>query len=97
MNISHIAKLARLHLTGEEAGLYESQIDSILKYVNKLQELDTEGVPELQHAIYVTNVFREDEISRADSDSRECCLENFSHRKEDLLQVPGVFNNETSL
>lgn len=91
MDIKHIAKLSRLHITEEEARSYGNQLGSILEYVNKLQELDTTSVPELQHALEVTNVFREDVVAGCDSDTRERALENFSNRKEDLLQVPGVF------
>lgn len=91
MDIKHIARLARLHITDEEAKTYESQIGSILEYVDKLQELNTDDVPELQHAIDVTNVFREDVAHGCEVDVRERALENFSNRKEDLLQVPGVF------
>lgn len=91
MDIKHIARLARLHLTEEEAKTYESQLGSILEYVDKLQELNTDNVPELQHAIDVTNVFREDTVEGCPADIREKALENFSNRKEDLLQVPGVF------
>ena len=91
MDIQHIAKLSRLHITQEEALQYEGQLGSILTYIEKLQELDTQNVPELQHAIDVTNVFREDVPEGSVPEQRDRALDNFSHRKEDLLQVPGVF------
>ncbi len=91
MDIKHIARLARLHVSETEAKTYESQLGSILEYVDKLQELNTDQVPELQHAIDVTNVFREDIPEGCDPNVRERALENFSNRKEYLLQVPGVF------
>lgn len=92
MNIEHIAKLARLHLTSQEKEEYENQLSSILEYVNTLQELDTDNVPELQHAIDVTNVFREDTIEGCVPNVRERAIENFSNRKDDLLQVQAVFD-----
>lgn len=92
MDIKHIAKLARLHITAEEAATYNDQLGSILEYVNKLQELNTDDVPELQHVMNATNVFREDVVEGCDSSVREKALENFSNRKEDLLQVQSVFD-----
>ncbi len=95
MDIKHIAKLARLYLIEEEAETYKNQLGSILEYVDKLQELNTDDVPELQHAIEVTNVFREDVVEGCDPDVRERALNNFSNRKEDLLQVQAVFELRT--
>lgn len=91
MDIKHIAKLSRLHVSEEEVQTYKTQLGSILEYIDTLQELDTENVPELQHAIDVTNVFREDVIEGCDEQTHQQLLTNFSNRKEDLLQVPGVF------
>lgn len=92
MDIDHIAKLARLHLTEKEKALYKSQLGSILEYIDKLQELDTDKVEELQHAIDVQNVFREDLVDGCEEDVRQRALDNFSNRKDDLLQVQGVFD-----
>jgi aspartyl-tRNA(Asn)/glutamyl-tRNA(Gln) amidotransferase subunit C len=95
MNIKHIAKLARLYITEEEAETYKNQLGSILEYIDKLQELNTDDVPELQHAIEVINVFRQDVVEECDADVRRRALENFSNRKEDLLQVQAVFDERT--
>lgn len=38
--ISHVAKLARLELTAEEAALFEAQLDPILAMIDKLKEVD---------------------------------------------------------
>ncbi len=95
MDIEHIAKLARLHLTEEEAATDKTQMSSILEYIDKLQELNTDDVPELQHAIEVINVFREDVVEACDPTVRERALNNFSNRKEDLLQVQAVFDART--
>jgi aspartyl-tRNA(Asn)/glutamyl-tRNA(Gln) amidotransferase subunit C len=95
MDIKHIAKLARLYITEEEAEMYKNQLGSILEYIDKLQELNTDDVPELQHAIEVTNVFRQDVVEGCEPDVRTRALENFSNRKEDLLQVQAVFDERT--
>ncbi len=93
--IRHIAKLARLHIEEEEIEDYREKLESILEYVEKLQELNTDDVPELQHAADVSNVFRDDEIGGCDSAIRERIVDNFSNREGDLLKVQAVFENRT--
>ena len=91
MDIKHIAKLSRLHVSEEEIQMYQQQLGSILEYFDTLQEIQTDGVAELQHALDVTNVFREDVIDECPLDVKKAILDNFPNRKDDLLQVPGVF------
>ncbi len=61
--VLHVADLARLSLMPEEIEVVTRQLNDILAYVEKLQELDTEGVEPLAHVIPVFNVFREDAVS----------------------------------
>ena len=51
--IEHIAALARLYLSEEEKALYGSQLSSILDYMEKLNELDTITLPEMNTATIV--------------------------------------------
>lgn len=90
-DVKHIAKLSRLHLTDAEIEQYKDQLSSILEYVQKLQEVNTDNVLELQHALDVTNVFREDVVEGCDSDTRDRALENFSSRNGDLLETQSVW------
>jgi len=55
-DVKKIAKLSRLHLTDAEINAYQTQLGSILSYVDKLQSVETEGVAELQHAVPMENV-----------------------------------------
>jgi aspartyl-tRNA(Asn)/glutamyl-tRNA(Gln) amidotransferase subunit C len=93
--VRHIAKLARLHLEDEELESYQEQLSSILDYVAKLQELDTEGVKELQHGADLSNIFRDDETVVCSEDVRTRSIENFSNHEGDLLKVQAVFDNRT--
>lgn len=93
--IKHIAKLSRLSLTDEEIEQFKNQLGSILAYVQKLQEVNTDDVPELQHALHVTNVFRADAEEACDPDVRKRAIENFSNRSENLLEVQAVFEGRT--
>ena len=61
-DVRHIAKLARLNLSDEEVAKFSTDLTSILQYIEKLQEVDTEGVEPTEQVTGMTNSFREDEI-----------------------------------
>jgi aspartyl-tRNA(Asn)/glutamyl-tRNA(Gln) amidotransferase subunit C len=60
-DVGYVAKLARLKLTDEETRLFQKQLSDVLKYAEKLKEVDVSHVEASAHAIPVFNVFREDE------------------------------------
>ena len=62
MNIDYVAKLARLELSPEEKERFAKQLDDILKYIEKLNTLDTKNVHPTAHALPLKNVWRNDEI-----------------------------------
>lgn len=86
--VSHVAHLARLSLRPEEIELFTRQLNDILEYVAKLQELDTAGVLPLAHVIPVSNAFREDMVEVGLN--RELALENAPAREEGSFVVPRV-------
>jgi aspartyl-tRNA(Asn)/glutamyl-tRNA(Gln) amidotransferase subunit C len=59
----HVALLARLELDDAEIERYTWELNRILEHIEKLQELDTEGVEPTSHAVPLSNVFRPDEPS----------------------------------
>jgi aspartyl-tRNA(Asn)/glutamyl-tRNA(Gln) amidotransferase subunit C len=87
-DVLHVAQLARLSLRPEEIDLFTRQLNDILGYVAKLQELDTAGVPPLAHVLPVTNAFREDRVRGGLP--RELTLENAPAREEGSFVVPRV-------
>ena len=86
--ISHVANLARLRLSPEEVEAMARQLDDILTYVAKLNELDTEGVTPTTHAISIVNAFREDEVKP--SLDREKTLANGPQQNGESFVVPRV-------
>ena len=60
--VEHVARLARLALKPEELEALTGQMDAILGYVDKLNELDTEGIEPTAHAVPMENAFREDVV-----------------------------------
>lgn len=57
-----IAKLSRLELTEEEITTYSHQLSEVLNYIDKLKEVETEGVEETSQVTGLENVFRADEV-----------------------------------
>ncbi|MDI6853341.1 MAG: Asp-tRNA(Asn)/Glu-tRNA(Gln) amidotransferase subunit GatC [Deltaproteobacteria bacterium] len=86
--VLHVATLARLSLKPEEIETFTRQLNDILAYVAKLQEVDTEGVPPLAHVIPLSNAFREDEVQP--SLDRDESLANAPEREEGAFVVPRV-------
>ncbi len=58
--VAKVAHLARLRVSDEELDRMTAQLGAILGYVERLSEVDTEGIEPLAHAVERTNVFRED-------------------------------------
>lgn len=50
-DVEKIADLARLDLTAEETGLFTEQLSSIIRHVEKLNELDTADVQPMSHCV----------------------------------------------
>ena len=61
LDVAYVAKLARLNLTLDETQLFQNQLGRVLKYADKLSEVDVSHVEAAAHAIPIFNVFREDE------------------------------------
>ncbi|MCK8600392.1 Asp-tRNA(Asn)/Glu-tRNA(Gln) amidotransferase subunit GatC [Desulfoferrobacter suflitae] len=87
--IRHVAKLARLELQEEEERLMTDQMNNILSYMDKLNELDTSAVAPTTHAIRLQNVFRKDQVEP--SLEREEVLANAPQSDGASFVVPKVF------
>ena len=60
--VRHVAQLARLELSDQEETQMTEQMNQVLTYMDKLNELDTSKIPHTTHAIQLQNVFRQDEV-----------------------------------
>lgn len=60
-DIEHMATLARLKLTPDEKERLSAQLGTVLKYIEKLNELNTDDVEPTAHVLGLNNVFRDDE------------------------------------
>lgn len=86
--VKRIAKLAKLNLSEEEEISFQKELSSILDYMDKLNEIDTNDVEPLSHPIPVENIFREDKVEK--SISREEALKNAPDATEEFFKVPKV-------
>jgi aspartyl-tRNA(Asn)/glutamyl-tRNA(Gln) amidotransferase subunit C len=60
IDVNYVANLARLNLTEEESTTFQRQIEDILGYINKLEELNIDGIEPTAHASPVYDRIRED-------------------------------------
>ncbi len=88
--VRHIGKLARLKLSEAEVERFSEQLSDILAYVEKLEQLDTEGIEPYAHALGVTNVFRADEPGEPLTPSD--ALANAPGRDRNFFTVPKVLD-----
>jgi aspartyl-tRNA(Asn)/glutamyl-tRNA(Gln) amidotransferase subunit C len=58
--VLHVARLARLKLTDEEVERMAVELSAVLDHIEKISELDLEGVEPTSHVVPVENVLRED-------------------------------------
>ena len=84
--IEYVGILAQLELSDTEKEQAKEDMGKLLDYIDKLGELDTEGVEPMSHVFPVKNVFREDQVTNGDT--REEILKNAPDQKEGAFKVP---------
>ncbi|MFQ6079230.1 MAG: Asp-tRNA(Asn)/Glu-tRNA(Gln) amidotransferase subunit GatC [Thermodesulfobacteriota bacterium] len=87
-DVEYVAKLARLDLSDEEKDEFAVQLNDILTYMDKLNELDTKQVEPTSHVIPIMNVFRSDEV--LESLPRESSLGSAPEAEKDFYKVPKI-------
>ena len=86
--VEHIAHLARLEFKEQEIEAFTKQLDNILTYFDKLQEVDTASVEPTSHAVRIMNVFREDAVKN--SIPSEASLKNAPQEEGSCFRVPKI-------
>ena len=89
--IKHLEELARIKLNDKERELYSDQLSSILEYVNKLREVDVEGVEPTGHAGEAENVWREDAVIDSSNEVKKRIMDNAPELVKKLFKVKSVF------
>lgn len=84
--VLHVARLARLDLTEDEVEQMTGELSGVLQHIEKIGELDLEGVPPTSHVVEVTNALRADEPRP--SWPREQMLAAAPATRDDGFEVP---------
>jgi aspartyl-tRNA(Asn)/glutamyl-tRNA(Gln) amidotransferase subunit C len=86
--VIQIAQLARLRLSAGEVEMFTRQLNDVLLYVAKLNELDTTDVPPMTHVLDLTNAFRADVVGAGLSP--EAALANAPQQQRQAFVVPKI-------
>jgi len=86
--IQDIAKLAKLEFDAKSTEEMKSDLEKILTFVDKLNEIDTDGVNPLIYMSDEMNVLRADEIT--EETSQKDALKNAPSKDSDYFKVPTV-------
>jgi len=87
-DVEHVAMLARLEFSAEEVEEFTKQLNDILGYMDKLNQLDISGVEPTAHVLGIDNVMRED-ITRKYFDNKTA-LKNAPDKEDGMFKVPKI-------
>ncbi len=86
--VKHVAHLARLAITEEEAEMFADQLAAITKFADELNELDTTDVAPTTHVLPLVNVLRDDKsVPGLD---REKMMQNVKEEEAGQVKVPTI-------
>lgn len=86
--VKHVAHLARLAITEEEAVNFQKQLDGIITFFEQLNELDTDHVVPTSHVLDIKNVLREDVAK--EGLPQELVLKNAPDQQDGQIKVPAI-------
>ena len=86
--IEKLAHLSRLEFSEEEKEDIKNDLEKMIGFIDKLNELDTTGVEPLLHVSENINIFREDKVNG--EISREDVFRNAPLHNGDFFKVPKV-------
>ena len=90
--VKKVAALARLEMPEADLARMAEQLNAILKYVDQLSTVNTDGVEPMAHPLPIQNVFRDDEP--IPSLPVDAALQNAPNRLADFFGVPAVFDTD---
>ena len=94
--VEKIAKLARIHITESEKEKYSTELSKILRYADKLNELNTDKIPETSQTTGLVNVYRKDvatlewKVDKDEAKNTEKLLANAPEKKDNYIKVKQI-------
>ncbi|MBI2462840.1 MAG: Asp-tRNA(Asn)/Glu-tRNA(Gln) amidotransferase subunit GatC [Candidatus Spechtbacteria bacterium] len=96
--VLHVAKLAKLSITDDEAESFRGDLSAVLTFVEKLQEVSVEGVKPTSQAGDLKSIMRDDERDGVNEEKEkmraEGMIAQLPSKQDNLLKVPTVFENK---
>ncbi|MEM8485651.1 MAG: Asp-tRNA(Asn)/Glu-tRNA(Gln) amidotransferase subunit GatC [Bacteroidota bacterium] len=89
-DVKYIAALARLSFSEDEQARLAGEMNAILSYMAKLDELNTDDIPPMTHVLDVNNVFRAEDVEQRISHDE--ALKNAPDADSDYFRVPKVIS-----
>jgi aspartyl-tRNA(Asn)/glutamyl-tRNA(Gln) amidotransferase subunit C len=86
--VEHVAQLARLQFDDEQLELFVNQLNAILDYFDKLQDLDTRDCEPTSHVVPINNAFRND--AEEGFSDKELLLKNAPSEENNCFKVPKI-------
>ncbi|MDQ0272920.1 Asp-tRNA(Asn)/Glu-tRNA(Gln) amidotransferase subunit GatC [Cytobacillus purgationiresistens] len=86
--VKHVANLARLAISEEEAKAFKNQLDAIISFAEELNEVDTDHVEPTSHVLDMKNVLREDKAVKGLP--QEEVLKNAPEHQDGYVKVPSI-------
>lgn len=84
--INYVAALAKLNLSDEEKEKASKDLNSIINYMDHMNELNTDNIEPMSHIFPLRNVFRDDVVTN--EDNREELISNAPAKKDGCFIVP---------
>ena len=88
--VEKLATLSRLEFDAEGKENIKKDLNQMISFIEKIDELDTDGVPPLVHITEEVNVFRADKVKKLTT--KEEALQNAPLKNEDYIKVSKVLN-----
>ncbi|MUK88423.1 Asp-tRNA(Asn)/Glu-tRNA(Gln) amidotransferase subunit GatC [Ornithinibacillus sp. L9] len=88
--VKHVANLARLEVSEQEAEMFTEQLSSIITFAEQLNELDTDGVEPTTHVLDLKNVMRKDEPKKWIT--KEEAMKNAPDQQDGQYRVPSILD-----
>lgn len=93
-DIDYVANLARLKLDDKEKEYYAAQLSVVFDYIDQLQEVETDDVPETCQVTGLMDVTRDDVMVECGETTKKKLITQFPEREANFLKVKEVFNKK---
>jgi aspartyl-tRNA(Asn)/glutamyl-tRNA(Gln) amidotransferase subunit C len=91
MDVNKVAELARLKLDNEEVKKLAAELAAVLGYVDKLKEVNIDGVPELNHPLETVNALRDDAVTSFPPEDVAMLVTAAPEKHEGYVKVKQIF------